>query len=308
MKVGLLSLSIQMLLAATISANAQLKSATGFIGECVRKIGNVEDNNYCDENIMNINFQDGYISFQFNSKEKLKNGRYKESISFVGPNLAKQNGSGKDIIYLPVEQLTFAEGNKTKLTTRKVEDSVCLLDFINSDPKPENLRFIQCHYKEHGNIILYRGTNIRMMQFNNKQSNNSKSITAIDAPCNHLASLSKSDEGKKEFRSILDATNVDKKIDLGRSYMVGAITCECKMRNAKSIVVAINNFLAVDKIEQKYNVPMNDKPQNKSFLSFLGENHHSKEWTDKFNKWVIGEGEMPGADEQGLAACALVKK
>lgn len=72
------------------------------------------------------------------------------------------------------------------------------------------------------------------------------------------------------------------------------------MRNAKTVLSAINNILEIDQKSLKYNVPMNDKPAHKSMFSYLGENHHSKEWTDKFNKWILGDGPIPENDDQGV--------
>lgn len=198
---------------SNLSANAQVKSATGFIGECIRQIGDLEDRNYCDSNIVNLNFQDGYISFQFNSKEKFKNDRYKESISFVGPGLAKQQENGKEIVYLQVEQLTLGDGRKTKLETKKVNNSVCLLGFSNSDLKPENLRFLQCHYQQGDKVILYKASNLRIQKFGNKSENTESmdDVGQIDIQCDKLSSYVKSKSDIEYLRDFLTKIEIDKK-------------------------------------------------------------------------------------------------
>lgn len=310
MNINLILASLIIVFFSNLSANAQVKSATGFIGECIRKIGDLEDRNYCDSNIVNLNFQDGYISFQFNSKEKLKNGRYKESISFVGPGLAKQQKNGKEIVYLPVEQLTLGDGRKTKLETKKGNNSVCLLGFSNNDLKPENLEFLQCHYQEGGKVILYKASNLRIQELGGKSDDEEKArlIGQEDILCDKLPSYVKSKLDIESLRDLLTKIQIDKKIDLGRPYIIASVTCECKMRNTRSVLSAIDNILGIDRKNLKYNVPMNDKPTHKSMFSYLGENHHTKEWTDRFNKWILDDGPIPETDDQGNPACSLVTK
>lgn len=310
MKMNLILASILIIFFSNLSANAQVKSATGFIGECIRQIGDLEDRNYCDSNIVNLNFQDGYISFQFNSKEKLKNGRYKESISFVGPGLAKQQENGKEIVYLPVEQLTLGDGRKAKLETKKVNNSVCLLGFSNGDLKPENLNFLQCHYQQGDKVILYKTSNLRIQELGGKSDDEEKArlIGQEDILCDKLPSYVKSKSDIEYLRDFLTKIEIDKKIDLGRPYIIASVTCECKMRNAKSVSSAIDNILQINRKNLKYNVPMNDKSTHKSMFSYLGENHHTKEWTDSFNKWILGDGPIPESDDQGIPACSLVTK
>jgi hypothetical protein len=141
-----------------------------------------------------------------------------------------------------------------------------------------------------------------------KNNNENGDLNQNDIQCNKLSLYAKSKSDINYIRDLLTKIEIDKKIDLGRSYIIAAATCECKMRNAKTVLSAINNILEIGQKSLKYNVPMNDKPTNKSMFSYLGENHHSKEWTDKFNMWVLGDGPIPENDDQGRPACSLVSK
>jgi hypothetical protein len=299
-----------------ISAKSQIKSATGFVGECTRKIEDIEDNDYCDSAIVNLNFEDGYVSFQFNSKEKLKNGRYKESISFVGPGLSKQKENGKEIIYLPVEQLTFGDGRKTKLDTKKVNDSVCLLGFSSVDLKPENLRFIQCHYKQGSKIIVYKATNLKMQEFGeklNKEENKKNrsyrhnleilnssvieefsKISCVEFFDDYLVK-NPSEEVKKKLMLL---TNDSKhKLDIFND--LDAIVCECKTRSPNSFLEAYTNVLENNNRGKIYNSPRG---------LGIGLSDDERRWREKFRNWREGTGQMPQQTTDGLPTCALKDK
>lgn len=145
-----------------LAKNSHIKSALSFVGECVRKIDGIEDRAYCDGNIMNLKFDDGYTSFQFGSKEKTEKNRYKESISFVGPGLAKHDVDGKNITYMPVEEITLFDGVRMKTNNQKVKDSVCILRFTGEELKPSDLTYLQCHYKKDGKVTLFIVTDMKM--------------------------------------------------------------------------------------------------------------------------------------------------
>jgi hypothetical protein len=303
--ISILSLSLM-----TMSAKAQVKSATVFFGECTRKVGDVEDHNYCDNNIVNLNFNDGYVSFQFNSKEKLNNGRYKDSISFVGPGIAKQQDNGKVIIYLPVEQLTFADGRNNKLDTKKVDNSVCLLGFSNGNPKQENLRYLQCNYNEDNKIIMYSAKNIKIHP-SAKNDNYRGHEPALDLDfssfkkitCNDFGSIFKSEKPELAPNSIMEKVKDLRFSGTGPLYLAGAISCECKKHLADNLKSAIENIYNIHKLQKKYNVPYNIKISG--FLSDLAD-RHSADWRKNFHNWISERGPMPAEDTDGNPTCAII--
>lgn len=299
-------------LMSTISMQAQVKSATSFVGDCVRKIGNIEDPGYCDNNIVNLNFQDGYVSFQFNSKEKLKNGHYKDSISFVGPGLKKQQDNSKTAIYLPVEQLTFADGMQTKLTTKKIENSVCLLGFSYGDLNPENLRYLQCHYQKGNNVVIYKASNIKLNQLNNTSRDNDildktnyNYIFFEKISCDDYALILTSTNSSSINNPIVEKLKSLKFTGVGPLYVAGAITCECKMRGVSNLKQALLSINDIHKRSKKYNVPYNIIKTG--FLSSLGDSH-SAEWRNDFYNWTISNGSLPNQDKDGNPTCAVISQ
>jgi hypothetical protein len=151
----------------TFAQSSQFESALNFAGECTRKVGDVEDRGYCDSSIMNLRFKHGYLSFQFSSKERLSNGKYKEAVSFVGPGLTQQDVNGAKITYLPVEELTFFEGANGRLDNHKVNDSACILTFDGTEVTPSALTKLQCQYKQNGIDTVFIATNMKLQKLPN---------------------------------------------------------------------------------------------------------------------------------------------
>lgn len=303
-------LIITLLIATTSLANAQIKSVTSFIGECENQNGDNAEIDYCDANIINLNFIDGFMSFQFNSRDKTKNGRFKKSISFIGSGLKKQQDHGKDIIYLPVDELTFANGQDTKLDTRKVENSVCLLGFYNGITQAENLRYLQCHYQEQGKTIVYKASNLRLQKVNEHTDNSLKfnktdnDNILHDTTCKQYILSLKENNQQSVSSKALEKLKSLQFSGVGPLYTVGALACECKMRGINNLDEAIKNIDNIHKSSKKYNVPYNIIKSG-ILSSFLADNH-SPEWRTDFHNWIRDSGEMPKQDADGNFVCAII--
>lgn len=150
--------------------NAEVDGSTTYEGACLRRIGDVEERDYCDSTISVLRYIDNAMSFQFNSKERIANGMNKYSIGFAGPGLTMREESGKKIYEFPVTEITTYDADTKNIYSRKASDAYCVFEFSGDKAEPKDLKSLRCQYRAENKNIVYSASNLRFVESPQKRA------------------------------------------------------------------------------------------------------------------------------------------
>ncbi|MGO9740649.1 MAG: hypothetical protein ACLPN5_03880 [Roseiarcus sp.] len=104
----------------------------------------------CDDYIVNVIFEDGYLSYQFHSKQKTPGGQFEWVVDFVGPEMSKADKNNAKLYVMSAETMHFLYGNNANHPIdKKFAHMGCLMTL--KDPKnisPAALDSVYCLFGE----------------------------------------------------------------------------------------------------------------------------------------------------------------
>jgi hypothetical protein len=160
-------------LAASICAPAeanqkqQTRQFQQFNGSCLierKDKGTSED---CDNMVVVVTFEDGYLSFQFHSKDKDPTGRYNWVDDFVGPGVSEVPEHDGKLFYMPADKLNFLDNSQNRqIVEKKYHDMGCLITFADSTSIAlPNMTKLFCFYgDDHDRATVLTFTDIKKGQ------------------------------------------------------------------------------------------------------------------------------------------------
>ena len=131
------------------------------LGDCTRTSGATAPAP-CGGAVVNVLVQDGFMSFQFHSPDRVAEGRYREIYDFGGPNMTAK-GADKTVRTMPVTELHYFDGAANQLSSKSFADMQCELKFADAkDIKPAGVRKIVCSFRDGAATTAFALDNVRL--------------------------------------------------------------------------------------------------------------------------------------------------